>query len=109
MTREDLLGVNAGIMKSVIGQAMEASPNAVFICVTNPLDVMTTLAFRESGLPANRLMGMGGVLDLLASGVRGVRAAGLRAGRRDRLGRGRARRGHGVLAALHHGGRHPHH
>ena len=60
MTREDLLGVNAGIMKSVIGQAMEASPNAVFICVTNPLDVMTTLAFRESGLPANRLMGMGG-------------------------------------------------
>ena len=50
-------------MKSVIGQAMEASPNAVFICVTNPLDVMTTLAFRESGLPANRLMGMGGVLD----------------------------------------------
>ena len=55
MTREDLLGVNAGIMKSVIGQAMEASPNAVFICVTNPLDVMTTPAFRESGLPANRL------------------------------------------------------
>ena len=63
MTREDLLGVNAGIMKSVIGQAKEASPNAVFICVTNPLDVMTTLAFRESGLPAERLMGMGGVLD----------------------------------------------
>lgn len=63
MTREDLLGVNAGIMKSVIGQALEASPNAVFICVTNPLDVMTYLAYRESGLPANRLMGMGGVLD----------------------------------------------
>lgn len=63
MTREDLLGVNAGIMRSVIGQAMEASPNAVFICVTNPLDVMTYLAYRTSGLPANRLMGMGGVLD----------------------------------------------
>lgn len=63
MTREDLLGVNAGIMKSVIGQALEASPNAVYICVTNPLDVMTYLAYRESGLPANRLMGMGGVLD----------------------------------------------
>ena len=42
---------------------MEASPNAVFICVTNPLDVMTTLAYRQSGLPAERLMGMGGVLD----------------------------------------------
>lgn len=63
MTREDLLDVNAGIMRSVIGQALEASPNAVFICVTNPLDVMTTLAYRESGLPAARLMGMGGVLD----------------------------------------------
>ena len=63
MTREDLLGVNAGIMRSVIDQAVEASPDAVFICVTNPLDVMTTLAYRMSGLPANRLMGMGGVLD----------------------------------------------
>ena len=63
MTREDLLDVNAGIMRSVIGQAKEASPNAIFICVTNPLDVMTTLAYQESGLPASRLMGMGGVLD----------------------------------------------
>lgn len=63
MTREDLLGVNSGIMKSVIGEALAASPNAVFICVTNPLDVMTYLAYRESGLPAERLMGMGGVLD----------------------------------------------
>ncbi len=63
MTREDLLGVNAGIMRSVMGSALEASPDAVFVCVTNPLDVMTTLAHRESGLPAARLMGMGGVLD----------------------------------------------
>ncbi len=57
------LGVNSGIMSSVIDQAMEASPNAVYICVTNPLDVMTYLAFKKSGLPSNRLMGMGGVLD----------------------------------------------
>lgn len=63
MTREDLLDVNAGILRSVIAQASEASPKAVFICVTNPLDIMTTLAFRESGLPAKRLIGMGGVLD----------------------------------------------
>lgn len=63
MTREDLLGVNSGIMSSVIEQAIAASPDAVFICVTNPLDVMTYLAYRKSGLPANRLMGMGGVLD----------------------------------------------
>ncbi len=63
MTREDLLGVNAGIMRSVISAAVEKSPNAAFICVTNPLDVMTYLAFKESGLPDSRLMGMGGVLD----------------------------------------------
>ena len=63
MTREDLLGVNAGIMRSVISAAVEKSPNAVYICVTNPLDVMTYLAFKESGLPDSRLMGMGGVLD----------------------------------------------
>lgn len=63
MTREDLLGVNAGIMSSVIDAALEASPNAVYICVTNPLDVMTYLAYKKSGLSTNRLMGMGGVLD----------------------------------------------
>ena len=62
-TNEDLLGVNSGIMSSVIEQAMAASPNAIYICVTNPLDVMTYLAFKKSGLPSNRLMGMGGVLD----------------------------------------------
>jgi len=63
MTREDLLEVNAGIMSSVIDQALEASPDAIYICVTNPLDVMTYLAYKKSGLPTNRLMGMGGVLD----------------------------------------------
>lgn len=63
MTREDLLEVNAKIMSSVIDQALEESPNAIYICVTNPLDVMTTLAYQKSGLPAERLMGMGGVLD----------------------------------------------
>lgn len=63
MTREDLLEVNAGIMKSCITQALEASPNAIFICVTNPLDVMVYLAYKMSNLPANRIMGMGGVLD----------------------------------------------
>ncbi len=63
MTREDLLGVNAKIMSSVIDAAVAASPDAIFICVTNPLDVMTYLAFKKSGLPSQRLMGMGGVLD----------------------------------------------
>lgn len=63
MTREDLLEINASIMKSVIGQALQASPDAIVICVTNPLDVMTYLAYKESGLSKSRLMGMGGVLD----------------------------------------------
>jgi malate dehydrogenase len=63
MTREDLLGVNSGIVKSVLAEALPASPNAIYIFVTNPLDVMTNLAARVSGLPKNRLMGMGGVLD----------------------------------------------
>ena len=63
MTREDLVGVNSGIMESVITAALGASPDAVVICVTNPLDVLTYLAYTKAGIPANRLMGMGGVLD----------------------------------------------
>lgn len=63
MTREDLLGVNSGIMSAVIEEAIAYSPNAIYICVTNPLDVMTYLAYKKSGLPAERLVGMGGVLD----------------------------------------------
>lgn len=63
MTREDLLEVNAGIVRQVLDNALAFSPNAIFIFVTNPLDVMTNLAYRLSGLPKQRLMGMGGVLD----------------------------------------------
>lgn len=63
MTRDDLLAANSAIMRSVITSAVAASPDAIFICVTNPLDIMTYLAWRESGLPHNRIMGMGGVLD----------------------------------------------
>lgn len=63
MTRDDLLAANSAIVKSVIGQAHAASPDAIIICVTNPLDVMTYLAWQESGLPHARIFGMGGVLD----------------------------------------------
>jgi malate dehydrogenase len=63
MTREDLLNVNAGIVRSVLEGALPASPNACYLFVTNPLDVMTNLAYRIAGLPAQRLFGMGGVLD----------------------------------------------
>ena len=63
MTRDDLLAANRAIVESVIAQVVEASPDAIVICVTNPLDVMTYLAKNVSGLPTNRVFGMGGVLD----------------------------------------------
>lgn len=63
MTRDDLLAANSAIVKSVIASVVEASPNAIVVCVTNPLDVMTYLAKNVSGLPTSRIFGMGGVLD----------------------------------------------
>jgi malate dehydrogenase len=63
MTRDELLAINSGIVASVITAAVAASPDAVFICVTNPLDVMTDRAWKLSALPASRVFGMGGVLD----------------------------------------------
>ncbi len=63
MTREDLINVNAGIVRSVLEGALPASPEAVYIFVTNPLDVMTNLAAGIAQLPKGRLVGMGGVLD----------------------------------------------
>lgn len=63
MTREDLVGINAGIVRSVLEGALPKSPNAIYIFVTNPLDVMTNLAASIAQLPKGRLLGMGGVLD----------------------------------------------
>ncbi len=63
MTREELIGVNAGIVKSVTEQILKYSPNAVIICVSNPMDTMTYLIHKTSGLPKNRIIGMGGALD----------------------------------------------
>lgn len=63
MSRDDLLAANAAIVRAVIPAAVDASPDAVFICVTNPLDIMVDLAWKISGLPASRIFGMGGVLD----------------------------------------------
>ncbi len=63
MTREELIGVNAGIVKSVMGEAMKHSPNAVYVIVANPMDTMTYLALKSSGLPAKKVFGMGGQLD----------------------------------------------
>ncbi len=63
MSRMDLLGKNAGIMRDVIGRIAPSSPDAIVIVVTNPLDEMTFLAAEASGYPKQRVMGMAGVLD----------------------------------------------
>lgn len=63
MTREELIGVNAGIVKLVTSNILEHSPNAVIVIVSNPMDTMTYLALKESGLSKNRIIGMGGALD----------------------------------------------
>jgi len=63
MTREELIGVNAGIVKQVTESVLAHSPNAVIVCVSNPMDTMTYLIHKVSGLPKNRIIGMGGALD----------------------------------------------
>jgi malate dehydrogenase len=63
MSREDLLGINRKIIESVVAEVTAKSPNAILIMVTNPLDTMTYLAIKKSGLPRERVMGMAGVLD----------------------------------------------
>jgi len=63
MSRNDLLRINAAIVKDVVIKAIAQSPEAILIVVTNPLDVMTYLAWQTSGLPPHRVMGMAGILD----------------------------------------------
>lgn len=63
MTREELIGVNAGIVKSVVENILKYSPNAILVIISNPMDTMTYLASKITGLPKNRIVGMGGALD----------------------------------------------
>ena len=63
MTREELIGVNAGIVKAVAENILKHSPNAIIIVISNPMDTMTYLALESTGLPKNRIIGMGGTLD----------------------------------------------
>ncbi|WP_106830805.1 malate dehydrogenase [Parabacteroides pacaensis] len=63
MTREELIGVNAGIVKSVAGNILQYSPNAIIVVISNPMDTMTYLSLKSLGLPKNRIIGMGGALD----------------------------------------------
>ena len=63
MTREELIGINAGIVKTVSTSLVAHSPNTVLIIVSNPMDTMTYLAHKATGLPKHRIIGMGGALD----------------------------------------------
>lgn len=63
MTREDLIGINAGIVKGVTENILKHSPDAIFIIISNPMDTMTYLALKASGLPKQRVIGLGGALD----------------------------------------------
>ncbi|MBI2729744.1 MAG: malate dehydrogenase [Sphingobacteriales bacterium] len=63
MTREELIGINAGIVKTVTQNLLQHSPNTILIIISNPMDTMTYLTLKSSGLPKNRVIGMGGALD----------------------------------------------
>ena len=63
MTREELIGINAGIVKEVASNLIKHSPNTILIIVSNPMDTMAYLAHKTTGLPKHRIIGMGGALD----------------------------------------------
>ena len=63
MTREELIGINAGIVKTVTSNLIQHSPNTILIVVSNPMDTMTYLTHKSTSLPKNRIIGMGGALD----------------------------------------------
>src|SRR5210317_339805 len=63
MTREELIGINAGIVKSVCSSLIEHSPNTILIVVSNPMDTMAYLAHQSTNIPSSRIIGMGGALD----------------------------------------------
>jgi len=63
MTREELIGINAGIVKNVTQNILQHSPDAIIVVISNPMDTMTYLALTSSGIPKNRIIGMGGTLD----------------------------------------------
>jgi malate dehydrogenase len=63
MTREELIGTNAKIVEEVVKNILKHSPDAIFVIISNPMDTMTYLALKSTGLPKNRIIGMGGALD----------------------------------------------
>lgn len=63
MTREELIGTNAKIVEGVAKNLLQHSPNAIIVVISNPMDTMTYLTLKATGLPKNRIIGMGGILD----------------------------------------------
>lgn len=63
MTREELIGTNASIVNEVVSNSLKYSPNAILVIISNPMDTMTYLTLKSSGLPKNKVIGMGGMLD----------------------------------------------
>lgn len=63
MSREELIGINADIVEDVATKILEHSPDAIFVIISNPMDTMTYLALKSTGIPKNRIIGMGGILD----------------------------------------------
>ncbi|MDQ1087793.1 malate dehydrogenase [Siphonobacter sp. SORGH_AS_1065] len=63
MTREELIGINAGIVKTVTTQILEHSPEAIIVVISNPMDTMTYLALQTAGVSKHKIIGMGGILD----------------------------------------------
>jgi malate dehydrogenase len=63
MTREELIGTNANIVKNVAQNILQHSPDAIIVVISNPMDTMTQLTLQSTGLPKNRIIGMGGILD----------------------------------------------
>jgi malate dehydrogenase len=63
MTREELIGTNARIVEDVCKSLLQYSPNTIIVVISNPMDTMTYLALKSTGLPKNRIIGMGGILD----------------------------------------------
>ena len=109
MSRDDLLNTNYNIMKAVVGEVVKHSPNCILIIVSNPLDAMAQAAYKLSGFPRERVIGMAGVLD--SARFRAFIAARTESqrGERHRIRSRRPRRHHGSAAALFHGRRNSDH
>ncbi len=106
MSRDDLLGINLKVMASVGAGIKAYAPKAFVICITNPLDVMVWALQKYSGLPANKLIGMAGVLEFSPFPALSGRRIQCVGGRRDGFRDGWPRRHHGASDAIFNGRRH---